>query len=63
MAIYLPSDSRWETPFVHNPSQVVAEETKLFMRASATIFKTILQVVADEKGILVSDIRKNLSQW
>ena len=43
--------------------QVVAGETKLFMRASAAIFKTILQVVAGGSGVLVSDFRKNLSQW
>ena len=39
LVIYLPSGSRWETYFVHSPSQVVAGETKLFMRASAAIFQ------------------------
>ena len=36
---FLSSGSRWETLFVHNPSQVVAEETKFFMRASSAIFQ------------------------
>ena len=43
--------------------QMVAEETKLFMRASVVIFKMLLQVVANGSGILVGDLRKNLSQW
>ena len=49
--------------FVHNLPQMVASENELFMRASAAIFKTILQVVAGGSGVLVSDFRKNLSQW
>ena len=42
---------------------MVAAENKLFMRASVVIFKMLLQVVANGSGILVSDLRKNLSQW
>ena len=42
---------------------MVAEENNLFMRASVVIFKMFLQVVADGIGVLVSDLRKNLSQW
>ena len=42
---------------------MVAAENKLFMRASVVIFKMFLQVVADGIGVLVSDLRKNLSQW
>jgi len=47
---FLSSGSRWERRFVHSRSQIVAAETKLFMRASAAIFKMFLQVVADEEG-------------
>ena len=43
--------------------QMVAEETKLFMRPRLQFFKTFLQVVAGGIGVLVSDFRKNLSQW
>ena len=63
MVIYLPSGSRRERHFVHSRSQMVAEETKLFMRASVVIFKMFLQVVADGIGVLGSAHRKNLSQW
>ena len=56
------SDSRWERYFVHSRSQMVAAETKLFMRASSEIFKMFLQVVADGIGVLGSALRKNLSQ-
>ena len=42
---------------------MVAAETQFFMRASAAVFKMFLQVVADGIGVLVSDLRKNLSQW
>lgn len=41
---------------------MVAEETKLFMRASVVIFKMLLQVVADEKGIFRSISRKNFKK-
>ena len=57
------SGSRWETHFVHSPSQMVAAETQFFMRASVVIFKMFLQVVADGSDLLGSDLRKNLSQW
>ena len=63
MVIYPSSDSRQETLFVHSPSQMVAAENKLFMRASIVIFKMFLQVVADRIGVLGSVYRKNLSQW
>ena len=63
LVIYLPSGSRCERHFVHSRSQMVAAENKLFMRASVVIFKMLLQVVANGSGILVSDLRKNLSQW
>ena len=65
-------------PFVHSPSQMVAAETKLFMRASAAILQNVslsgsrwdwrfgeylqkksLPVVAAEKGIFRSGLRKN----
>ena len=42
---------------------MAAAETQFFMRASAAIFKTILQVVADGIGVLGSALRKNPSQW
>lgn len=35
------SSSRWERHFVHSRSQMVAEETKLFMRASSAIFQNV----------------------
>ena len=38
--------------------QMVAEDTKLFMRASSAIFKMSLQVVADGIGVLGSAHRK-----
>ena len=38
--------------------QMVAEETKLFMRASSAIFQMFLQVVADGIGSLGSALRK-----
>ena len=60
---FFSSGSRWERHFVHSRSQMVAAETKLFMRASVVIFKMFLQMVADRIGVLVSDLRKNLSQW
>ena len=41
MVIYLPHGSRWERLFVHSPSQMVAGETKLFMRASSAIFQNV----------------------
>ena len=37
----LSSSSRWERLFVHSPSQMVAGETKLFMRASSAIFQNV----------------------
>ena len=63
MVIYPSSGSRGERHFVHSHSQMVAAETKLFMRASVVIFKMFLQVVADRIGVLGSVYRKNLSQW
>ena len=36
---FLSSGSRWEQHFVHSRSQMVAGETKLFMRASSAIFQ------------------------
>jgi len=53
--------SQGEQYFVHSRFQMVAGETKLFMRASAAIFKTIPQVVADGIGLLGSDLRKTSS--
>ena len=50
--------SRWETLFVHSPPQVVAGETKLFMRASAAIFKIRLPVVASKRGIFRTALMK-----
>ena len=61
--IYLQKKLSHSHPVRKISFQVVARETKLFMRASAAIFKTILQVVAGGSGVLVSDFRKNLSQW
>ena len=58
LVIYLPSDSRRERHFVHSRSQMVARETKLFMRVSAAIFKMLLQVVADVVGVLGCNLRK-----
>ena len=41
LVVYLPSGSRGERHFVHSRSQMVAAETKLFMRASAAVFQNI----------------------
>ena len=41
---------------------MVADETKLFMRASVVIFKMFLQVVADRIGVLGSVYRKKSLQ-
>ena len=41
MVIYPSSGSRGERHFVHSHSQMVAAETKLFMRASVAIFQNV----------------------
>ena len=56
--IYLQKKYPHSHPVQKISFQMVAEETKLFMRASVVIFKMRLQVVADGIGVLGSDLKK-----
>ena len=55
---FLSGGSRWERHFVHSPSQMVAAESKFFMRASAAVLQNNPPSGSRREGIFRTTLMK-----